>query len=99
MYLSTITALATPGGKGGIGIIKISGESSVSIASQIFRKAGGEDTGDSNRFESNLGGFLTRLHGNIETSTYETFEEQVKEIRRALSEFKDLLVNLEVSIQ
>jgi len=35
---------------------------------------------DSNRFESNLGGFLARLHGNIDTSTYETLEEQVKEI-------------------
>jgi len=52
MILSTIAALATPGGKGGIGIIKVSGESAVSIASRIFRKAGREETGDPNRFES-----------------------------------------------
>ena len=54
---------------------------------------------DSNRFESNLRGFLVELHGNIEQSRYEALEEQVKEIRAALSEFKDLLINLEVTIQ
>ena len=54
---------------------------------------------DSNRFESNLGGFLAKLHGNIEHSTYEALEKQVKEIRKALWEFKDLLINLEVTIQ
>jgi len=34
---STIAALATPGGRGGIGIIKISGPEAVSIAEDIFR--------------------------------------------------------------
>ena len=33
---STIAAIATPGGRGGIGIIKISGSRAVSIASSIF---------------------------------------------------------------
>ncbi len=36
---------------------------------------------DSNRFESNLSGFLAKLHGNIDASTYEALEEQVKDIR------------------
>jgi tRNA modification GTPase len=37
MKASTIAALATPGGRGGIGIIKISGPDAVSIARGIFR--------------------------------------------------------------
>jgi len=35
----TIAAIATPSGRGGIGIIKISGTEAVSIAGMIFRKA------------------------------------------------------------
>ena len=54
---------------------------------------------DSNRFESNLSGFLAKLHGNIDASTYEALEEQVKDIRKSLWEFKDLILNLDVSIQ
>jgi tRNA modification GTPase len=34
---STIAAIATPGGRGGIGIIKISGSEAISIAGNIFR--------------------------------------------------------------
>lgn len=37
---STIAAIATPGGRGGIGIIKISGSMAVSIASAVFTPAG-----------------------------------------------------------
>jgi len=54
---------------------------------------------DTNRFEANLGGFLTRLQGNIDKSTYEALEEQVKEIRKALSELKDSLISLDIAIQ
>jgi len=54
---------------------------------------------DIHRFESNLGGFLTRLHGNIDRSTYEALEEQVKEVRKALSELKDSLTSLDIAIQ
>ena len=52
-----------------------------------------------NQFESNLGGFLAKLQGNIDKSTYEAVEEQIEEIRKALWEFKDLLINLEINIQ
>ena len=37
---STIAAIATPGGRGGIGIIKLSGPRAVSIATKIFSPAG-----------------------------------------------------------
>ena len=37
---STIAAIATPGGRGGIGIIKISGAQAISIAKNIFRSRG-----------------------------------------------------------
>ena len=39
MDRSTIAAVATPVGSGGIGIIKISGDSALSIAASIFRKS------------------------------------------------------------
>lgn len=52
MTHSTIAALSTPGGKGGIGIIKVSGKNSIPIAGRIFRKAGKDDFGSGNRIES-----------------------------------------------
>ena len=39
MENSTIAAIATPGGRGGIGIIKISGSRALSIAAAIFSPA------------------------------------------------------------
>jgi tRNA modification GTPase len=45
----TIAAIATPSGRGGIGIIKISGTEAFSIAGTIFRKASSRMQGD---FES-----------------------------------------------
>ena len=39
MDRSTIAAVATPVGSGGIGIIKISGDNALSIAASIFRKS------------------------------------------------------------
>lgn len=57
--VSTIAAIATPPGSGGIGIIKISGPSAVSIAEKIFQRSGPGDQGpgkqqqpDAQRFES-----------------------------------------------
>jgi tRNA modification GTPase len=38
MYDDTITAIATPAGEGGIGIIRLSGPESAAIASQLFRR-------------------------------------------------------------
>ena len=52
MTHSTIAALATPGGKGGIGIIKVSGNNAIPIAGRIFRKAGEDEFGRGYRFKS-----------------------------------------------
>lgn len=56
MDSSTIAAIATPIGCGGIGIIKISGSNALSIAEHIFRKAGfkqeGPDTAHSSSFKT-----------------------------------------------
>jgi tRNA modification GTPase len=40
MDIATIAAIATPTGRGGIGIIKISGKDAFSIAGSIFEKSG-----------------------------------------------------------
>ena len=52
MNASTITAIATPSGKGGIGIIKISGKEALTIAAALFRKPG--CVGDSNAASADL---------------------------------------------
>lgn len=49
---STITAIATPGGRGGIGIVKISGPRALSIAAAIFSPAGSRAPIDSCRPEA-----------------------------------------------
>ncbi len=46
---STIAAIATPGGRGGIGIIKISGPKAVLIATAIFSPAEQQSTSDSGK--------------------------------------------------
>jgi len=54
---------------------------------------------DTNRYESSLARFLIKLYGNIDKTVYETINEQVVEIRKALGEFRDLFLKLEVEIQ
>jgi len=54
---------------------------------------------DTNQYESSLARFLIKTYGNIDKTTYEMINEQVAEIRKALGELKDLLLNLEVEIQ
>ena len=43
MSHSTITAIATPAGQGGIGIIRISGPEAFSIGASVFHRAGNQD--------------------------------------------------------
>jgi tRNA modification GTPase len=72
MENSTIAAIATPGGRGGIGIIKISGSKALTIAAAIFAPAAphhpshpSEQSGTANR-EPGAGFKSHRLyHGNI----------------------------------
>ncbi|MGD9081991.1 MAG: hypothetical protein PVH72_00505, partial [Desulfobacterales bacterium] len=39
MDIATIAAISTPTGRGGIGIIKISGKDALSIAASVFQKS------------------------------------------------------------
>ena len=59
---STIAAIATPGGRGGIGIIKMSGPDAITIVKAIFRPC----NTDYNLTDSRNNGFqshkLTLLH-------------------------------------
>ena len=55
----TIAAIATPVGEGGIGVIRISGDSAASIAQRIFRKPSGSNI-DVSRLDSH-----TLHYGNI----------------------------------
>ncbi|MFO7559680.1 MAG: tRNA uridine-5-carboxymethylaminomethyl(34) synthesis GTPase MnmE [Desulfobacterales bacterium] len=55
MSHSTITAIATPPGQGGIGIIRISGPEAFSIGASIFQRAGNQD---------NNSGFLEKIQTN-----------------------------------
>ncbi len=68
MTASTIAAIATPPGSGGIGIIKISGKRSLEIAAALFRKskAGGPAQSAKNDVVKNPGFLSHRLyHGHI----------------------------------
>ncbi len=77
MRTSTIAAIATPPGSGGIGIIKISGPQAVAIASALFRRAGTVEGGREYRSH--------RLyHGNIvDPRSSETVDEVLLSVMRA----------------
>lgn len=64
---STIAAISTPAGPGGIGIIKISGNDALKIASSIFKKSGSNDDGLRNTENGNIPSFESHklLLGNI----------------------------------
>lgn len=55
--MSTIAAISTPSGEGGIGVIRISGEDAVSVAQKVFRSKNGTKL-------SSLGGY-TALYGAV----------------------------------
>jgi len=59
MENSTIAAIATPGGRGGIGIIKISGSKAVLIASAIFSSAEQQPASNPENFPSPEGASRT----------------------------------------
>ncbi len=77
MRASTIAAIATPPGSGGIGIIKVSGPQAVAIASALFRRAGtakGRSEYRSHRL----------YHGTIvDPRTNETVDEVLLSVMRA----------------
>ena len=56
-HLDTIAAISTPYGKGGIAVLRVSGEEAVSIAEKVFAPAGGKSLSEN---ESNKA-----IYGNI----------------------------------
>lgn len=55
MLLDTIAAISTPRGEGGIGIVRISGSDSLSIADKIFRSKSGKKASELRNFSINYG--------------------------------------------
>ena len=64
---STIAAVATPTGTGGIGIIKLSGQNALSIASHIFRKSHSSISNPENKNSADISSFKSHhlYHGYI----------------------------------
>ncbi len=71
MERSTIAAIATPAGRGGIGIVKISGPAAIKIASAVFSPSGSltDNDGLASKFDTSCGDKKPRshslLHGHI----------------------------------
>lgn len=74
MQEKTIAAISTPPGEGGIGTVRISGESAISVSDKVFRSASGKKL-------SEIGGY-TALYGKI-YSENELIDEAVALIFRA----------------
>lgn len=56
----TIAAISTPGGTGGIGVIRLSGEDAISIADKIFRSISGEKLSQIKGYTARLGAIYDR---------------------------------------
>ena len=67
MEQETIAAVATPVGRGGIGIIKISGRNALSIAEAVFQKTGNTPVGSRTTGVSLFGALQSHrlYHGHI----------------------------------
>lgn len=55
MLFDTIAAISTPRGEGGIGIVRISGDSAIEIAEKIFRPISGKKVSELRNFSINYG--------------------------------------------
>jgi len=78
---STIAAIASPAGRGGISIIKISGPSAVSIASRIFRPACAESN---EAFETRSASSHRLFYGHIaDTETGRCLDEVLISLMKA----------------
>ena len=58
--LSTIAAISTPLGTGGVGIIRISGKSATEIADKIFVSVSGKKLADSKGYRAHFGKIFDR---------------------------------------
>lgn len=59
-YNETIAAIATPAGAGGIGIIRVSGDTAHTVASAVFRARGGGNLCDVKGYTARLGDIFSR---------------------------------------
>lgn len=73
--MSTIAAVSTPSGAGGIGVIRISGEDAFNIANKVFYSFSGKKI-------SELSGY-TALYGNIKDDKMNIIDEAVALVFRA----------------
>ncbi len=79
MRTSTIAAIATPPGSGGIGIIKISGPRAISIADALFRRSGTPKAARGRPYRSHQ-----LYHGTIvDPQSGETVDEVLLSVMRA----------------
>lgn len=67
MNQTTIAAIATPTGSGGIGMVRLSGPKSLEIAQQIFRPYSGKDISGLSGFTGTLGTIVEIQHGEEHT--------------------------------
>jgi len=63
--VDTITAISTPVGFGGIGIVKLSGDSAVSIADSLFKSKSGKKLSVSNSHKVFYGHLIEPSSGNV----------------------------------
>jgi tRNA modification GTPase len=66
--LDTIAAIATPGGEGGIGIVRLSGARAVELADRFFRARSGQSLKDQPSFTARLGR-IVRPDGRVVDET------------------------------
>ena len=59
--LDTIAAISTPFGKGGVAVIRISGENAINIAEKIFKPQSGRMLSDYESFRAVYGGIYTNV--------------------------------------
>lgn len=73
--MSTVAAISTPSGSGGIGVIRISGEDAIQIADKVFFSVNGKKLCD-------IPGY-SALYGNIKDEQLNTVDEAVALVFRA----------------
>ena len=64
MITDTIAAISTPYGKGGVALIRVSGDRAVEIASRVFVPAGGKELGDLRANDMTYGHIVDVSDGN-----------------------------------
>lgn len=84
MISDTIAAIATPPGRGGIGIVRISGPRAVSIAAALFRRSGADSRAPGETTDAETRESHRLYHGFVaEPETGRTIDEVLLAVMRA----------------